>query len=91
MLIDIVAKGGNLLYNIGPAPDGSWPEDAYKLLDAMGKWIGRETAKRFYSTRAIAPFKTDNICLTQQKDSESSLRALPGAGRRCRIARFVYR
>ena len=39
MLIDIVAKGGNLLYNIGPAPDGTWPEAAYKLLDEMGKWI----------------------------------------------------
>ncbi|MCE4563196.1 alpha-L-fucosidase [Maribellus sp. CM-23] len=70
MLIDIVAKGGNLLYNIGPAPDGSWPEDAYKLLDAMGKWID-VNGEAIYSTRAIAPFKTDNICLTQQKDSKA--------------------
>ncbi|MCK3685769.1 alpha-L-fucosidase [Maribellus sp. YY47] len=70
MLIDIVAKGGNLLYNIGPAPDGTWPEDAYKLLDAMGKWID-VNGEAIYSTRAIAPYKSDNICLTQQKDSKA--------------------
>ena len=70
MLIDIVAKGGNLLYNIGPAPDGTWPEDAYKLLDAMGKWID-VNSEAIYSTRAIAPYKTDNICLTQQKDTKA--------------------
>ncbi len=70
MLIDIVAKGGNLLYNIGPAPDGTWPEAAYKLLKEMGKWI-HVNGEAIYSTRAIAPYKTDNICLTQQKDTKA--------------------
>lgn len=70
MLIDIVAKGGNLLYNIGPAPDGTWPEEAYTLLNAMGKWIA-VNGEAIYSTRAIAPYKTENICLTQKKDSKA--------------------
>ncbi len=70
MLVDIVAKGGNLLYNIAPGPDGTWPKEAYKLLDAMGKWID-VNGEAIYSTRAIAPFKTDNICLTQQKDTKA--------------------
>ncbi len=70
MLIDIVAKGGNLLYNIGPGPDGKWPEGAYKLLAAMGNWI-EVNGEAIYSTRAIEPYKTENICLTQKKDTKS--------------------
>ncbi|MCG6190532.1 alpha-L-fucosidase [Maribellus maritimus] len=69
MLIDIVAKGGNLLYNIGPAPDGTWPEEAYKLLEAMGDWI-TINGEAIYSTRAISPYKTENVCLTQKKDTK---------------------
>jgi alpha-L-fucosidase len=32
---------GNLLLNIGPAPDGSVPEEAVEPLTAVGKWIKR--------------------------------------------------
>jgi len=70
MLIDIVAKGGNLLYNIAPGPDGRWPEGAYDLLQAMGDWI-KVNGEAIYSTRAIAPYKTENICLSQQKDTKA--------------------
>jgi alpha-L-fucosidase len=34
------AGGGNLLLNIGPAPDGSVPPEAVERLSALGKWIG---------------------------------------------------
>lgn len=70
MLVDIVAKGGNLLYNIGPAPDGTWPQAAYDLLEEMGKWID-VNGEAIYATRAIAPFKTGNVCLTQKKDTKA--------------------
>ena len=70
MLVDIVAKGGNLLYNIAPGPDGSWHKEAYELLEAMGKWID-VNGEAIYSTRAIAPYKTGNICLSQQKDTKA--------------------
>ncbi|WP_372648055.1 alpha-L-fucosidase [Draconibacterium sp.] len=70
MLIDIVAKGGNLLYNIAPGTDGRWPEGAYELLAAMGNWID-VNGEAIYSTRAIPPYKTDNICLSQQKDTKA--------------------
>lgn len=70
MLVDIVAKGGNLLYNIAPGPDGKWPEEAYSLLDAMGKWID-VNGEAIYSTRAIAPYKSGNICFTRKKTDNS--------------------
>lgn len=34
------AGGGNLLLNIGPAPDGSVPPEAVERLSALGKWVG---------------------------------------------------
>ncbi|MCY2928381.1 MAG: alpha-L-fucosidase [Planctomycetota bacterium] len=39
MLNTAAANEGNLLLNIGPAPDGSVPEDAVAPLTAVGKWI----------------------------------------------------
>ena len=70
LLVDIVAKGGNLLYNIAPGPDGKWPEGAYTLLDAMGKWID-VNGEAIYGTRAFAPYKSGNICFTRKKDTKT--------------------
>lgn len=68
MLVDIVCKGGNLLFNIAPGPDGTWHEDAYKLLAEMGDWI-TVNGEAIYGTRAIAPFKESGICYTNQKNT----------------------
>jgi len=70
LLVDIVAKGGNLLYNIAPGPDGKWPEGAYTLLEAMGKWID-VNGEAIYGTRAFAPYKSGNICFTRKKDTKT--------------------
>jgi alpha-L-fucosidase len=39
MLRQATAGNGNLLLNIGPAPDGSVPEEAVKRLVPTGKWL----------------------------------------------------
>ncbi|MBR6772127.1 MAG: alpha-L-fucosidase [Clostridia bacterium] len=39
MLATCSSEGGNLLLNIGPAPDGSVPEDAIEPLTTVGKWL----------------------------------------------------
>lgn len=70
MLVDIVAKGGNLLYNIAPGPDGTWHDEAYHLLEAIGDWI-QVNGEAIYNTRAIAPYKEANICFTRAKDSST--------------------
>lgn len=38
-LVDIASKGGNLLLNVGPKPDGTIQEEAYRGLAAMGAWL----------------------------------------------------
>jgi len=50
MFIDIVAKGGNLLLGVGPAPDGSVPEAQQRPLLALGDWLATN-GEAIYSTR----------------------------------------
>lgn len=39
LLTDIVSRGGNLLLNIGPGPDGEWDAAAYERLKEVGAWM----------------------------------------------------
>lgn len=70
MLVDIVAKGGNLLLNIGPAPDGSWDDDAYDRLSEIGKWM-KVNGEAIYKTRPVAPYKDGKVCLTRAKEKNT--------------------
>jgi alpha-L-fucosidase len=70
MLVDIVCKGGNLLLNIAPGPDGAWHDNAYKLLDEIGMWM-EINGEAIYETRAIAPFKESKVCYTNKKNSNT--------------------
>lgn len=67
MLVDIVTKGGNLLLNIGPAPDGTWPQGAYTLLDEIGRWM-KVNSEAIYGTRALAPYKEGKVCISKKGD-----------------------
>lgn len=39
LLVDVVSKGGNLLLNVGPQPDGLFPEMAISRLQEIGQWM----------------------------------------------------
>ena len=67
LLVDIVVKGGNLLLNIGPAPDGTWPDGAYTLLEEMGRWM-KTNGEAIYGTRAMAPYKDGKVCINSKGD-----------------------
>lgn len=69
-LIDIVAKGGNYLLNIGPGPDGAWHEEAYTRLKEIGEWM-KQNGEAIYKTRPIAPYKNNKVCFTQSKDGKT--------------------
>ncbi|MEA1876157.1 MAG: alpha-L-fucosidase [Bacteroidota bacterium] len=70
MLIDIVAKGGNLLLNIGPSPEGTWPEDAFDRLAKIGSWMDIN-GEAIYETRKIEPYYSGPLYFTQEKDKSS--------------------
>lgn len=53
-LVDTVAKGGNLLLNVGPAPQGEIPQASVDRLREMGRWL-RTNGESVYGTRA-GPF-----------------------------------
>ncbi len=67
MLVDIVAKGGNLLLNLAPGPDGKWHDEAYILLREIGNWM-TVNSEAIYGTRALAPYKDGKVCLTKKED-----------------------
>jgi alpha-L-fucosidase len=70
LLVDIVSKGGNLLLNIAPGPDGSWDDGAYEMLEGIGRWMD-VNSEAIYETRALAPYKEGKVCLTSHKDNSS--------------------
>ncbi len=65
LLVDIVAKGGNLLLNIAPGPKGQWHPQAYTLLKQIGNWM-KINSEAIYDTRPMPPYKENNICFTQK-------------------------
>jgi alpha-L-fucosidase len=54
MLIEVVSKGGNLLLNVGPTPDGRIQDEFVTRLNAMGRWM-RINSEAIYETTA-SPF-----------------------------------
>jgi len=66
-LCEIVAKGGNLLLNIAPGPDGTWDPEAYKMLEGVGHWM-KLNGNAIYGTRAVKPYREGKFAWTQGKD-----------------------
>jgi alpha-L-fucosidase len=72
LLSDIVAKGGNLLLNIGPGPDGTWYEEAYDRLNDIGEWL-KINGDAIYGTRTLAPYFEGKMRFTRGKDGSHYL------------------
>lgn len=65
LLVDIVAKGGNFLLNIGPQPDGELPEVALSRFREIGDWM-KVNSEAIYGTRSIAPYKEGQVAFTKK-------------------------
>lgn len=68
-LIDVVAKGGNYLLNVGPDADGNLPEVAIERMKEIGQWL-KKNGYAIYGTRPLYPYAKDNKRYTQSKDGK---------------------
>ena len=50
-LCDIASKGGNYLLNVGPKPDGTFPQESIDRLAAIGAWM-KVNSEAIYATKA---------------------------------------
>ena len=50
-LVDIASKGGNFLLNIGPKPDGTFPQESIDRLKIIGDWM-KINGESIYGTQA---------------------------------------
>ena len=71
LLIDVIAKGGNLALNVGPQPDGRLPKPAIERIKAMGEWL-KIYGDAVYGTRVCAPYRTQNFAFTQKEKEKKA-------------------
>lgn len=65
-LIDIASKGGNYLLNIGPKPDGTFPQASVDRLKDIGQWMELQ-GEAIYATKAspLQPFSWGRCTMKQ--------------------------
>jgi alpha-L-fucosidase len=54
-LVEVASKGGNYLLNVGPKPDGTFPEPISQRLTDIGNWM-KVNSESIYGTTA-SPFR----------------------------------
>lgn len=70
VLIETVAKGGNLLLDVGPPASGKIPADALKSMKEIGDWL-KINGEGIYKTRRFDYFKeNDHVYYTKSKDGK---------------------
>ena len=78
LLVNIVAKGGNMALNVSPQPDGRIPVDARESLFGFGQWM-KTYGEAIYGTRICAPYQSGNLSFTQKGDKVYAIRLYPVA------------
>ena len=70
-LIDIAAKGGNYLLNVGPTAAGLIPQSSVERLEKIGEWL-EVNAEVIYETEKLKSIykQGDKIRFTKKKDTE---------------------
>jgi alpha-L-fucosidase len=78
MLMEVVAKGGNLLLGVGPTDEGLIEQSSVERLQQIGNWI-QKNGKAIYNTRITPDYHSGNVWFTADKNGKTlyALYALP--------------
>lgn len=87
-LVQAVSLGGNLLLNVGPRGDGSFPPEAVEILSHVGSWLRRNGESIYGATGA--PFTT-TVGPVTMKDGKAYIHALRWPGSRITIANVGFK
>jgi alpha-L-fucosidase len=68
-LVEIVAKGGNLLLGVGPKPDGTLPDEVVTKLSQVGAWL-QKNGEAIFNTRITPIYNEGSTWFTQSKDGK---------------------
>ncbi|MFC0470518.1 alpha-L-fucosidase [Halalkalibacter kiskunsagensis] len=70
LLIEVVAKGGNLALNVAPQPDGRLPRTAVQRMKELGEWL-EKYGEGIYGTRVLDPYYLENesVAFTKKGDT----------------------
>jgi len=63
LLVNIVAKGGNLLLGVGPNGKGEFEPKVSENLNLLGKWLN-ENGEAIYDTNPVEPFLDGKVAYT---------------------------
>jgi alpha-L-fucosidase len=67
-LVDVVSRGGNLLLNVGPKPDGTVPEHLVARLNDIGDWLAKN-GDSIYGTRKANDIAASSGKLTAKENT----------------------
>jgi alpha-L-fucosidase len=71
-LVDVAAKGGNYLLNIGPKSDGTIPKETVERLAEIGTWL-KANGEAIYGTNARSEYKEgEDVRFTVSKDGKTT-------------------
>ncbi len=96
LLCRTAGEGGNLLYNVGPKPDGAFPPEFVASIGAVGEWLGRNGEAVYGTRRGVSELSTLG-CMTVKGNTAyllvlfwpGSELHLSGIANRVRSARFL--
>lgn len=68
-LIEVVAKGGNMLLGVGPDAQGLFSDEQIERLNAIGEWLNKN-GEAIYATRTVKNFQDGRTFFTRSKDNK---------------------